>query len=157
MSYAAANDFQKPYLDSSIFFAIIKKETVPCLSGLARWEVAERILRDAERGRYQIYTSTITLAEVRRIRERSVELTQDELTTVARFFRHEYIRLAAVTREIAERAQLLGAQYGILPMDAIHLATAIQLQCDVLLVWDKRFASKFQNEPIEGVRVIEPY
>ena len=154
---AAANDFEKPYLDSSIFFAIIKKETELCSSGLMRWQVAERILRYAERGQYQIHTSTITLAEVRRIRERSVELTQEELTTVARFFRHEYIRLAAVTREIAERAQFLGARYGILPMDAIHLATAIQLRCDVLLVWDKRFASKFRGGPIEGVRVVEPY
>ena len=105
MLRAAANDFEKPYLDSSIFFAIIKKETELCSSGLMRWQVAERILRYAERGQYQIHTSTITLAEVRRIRERSVELTQEELTTVARFFRHEYIRLAAVTREIAERAQ----------------------------------------------------
>ena len=157
MLYAAANDFSKPYLDSSVFFAVIKKESELCSSGLMRWQVAEHILRGAEQGRYQIYTSTITLAEVRRIRGKGVQLTQDELTTVARFFRHGYITLAAVTREIAERAQILGAQHGIWPMDAIHLATAIQLQCDVLLAWDKSFSSKFQDGPIEGVRVLEPY
>lgn len=157
MSYAEVRSFRKPYADSSIFFAIIKKETELCSSGLMRWQVAERILRDAEQGQYQIYTSTITLAEVRRIRERNVQLTQDELITVAHFFRHEYLRVSAVTREIAELAQLLGAQHGIWPMDAIHLATAIQLRCDVLMVWDKRFSARFQGASVEGVRILEPY
>ena len=157
MSYAASRDFRKPYVDSSVFFAIIKREAIPCSSGLMRWEVAERILSDAEQGQYRLYTSAITLAEVRRIKGRNIALTLYELEIVSKFFRNEYIRVAAVTREIAEKAQFLGAQYGILPMDAIHLATAIYLQCDVLLVWDKRFSSQFQGAPIEGVSVTEPY
>ena len=156
MSYAGISGFQKPYADSSVFFAVIKKEAIPCSNGLLRWEVAEHILRESEQGQYQLYTSTITLAEVRRIRERNVELTETELNTVSRFFRNEYLRVSAVTREIAEKAQILGAQYGIWPMDAIHLAAAIQLQCDVLLVWDKRFSARFQGASIQGVRVIEP-
>ena len=151
MSYAEVSSFRKPYADSSIFFAIIKKETERCSSGLMRWQVAGRILRDAEQGQYQIYTSTITLAEVRRIRERNIELTQTELNIVSGFFRNKYLSVAAVTREIAESAQFLGAQYGIWPMDAIHLATAIHLQCDALVVWDKRFSARFQGASVRGV------
>ena len=152
-----ASQFQRPYVDSSFFFAIIKKEETPCPSGLARWQVAERIVKDAERGDYHIYTSTITLAEVRRIRGKQEQLTQNEIQTVQAFFENDFIRLIEVSREIGEKAQLLGAQYGIFPMDALHLATAIHWGCDVLLVWDKRFSARFRDEPIEGVRVIEPY
>ena len=122
-----------------------------------RWEVAERIVKDAERGDYYLYTSTITLAEVRRIREKREQLSQNEIAIVQVFFENEYIRLVEVSREVGEKAQILGAQYGIYPMDAIHLATAIQHECDVLLVWDKRFSSRFQDAPVEGVSVKEPY
>ena len=156
MSFAEISGFQKPYADSSVFFAAIKKEAIPCSNGLMRWQIAEDILREAEQGQYQLYTSTITLAEVRRIRERNIELTQTELNIVSGFFRNEYLSVAAVTREIAESAQFLGAQYGIWPMDAIHLATAIHLQCDALVVWDKRFSARFQGASVQGVRVMEP-
>ena len=122
-----------------------------------RWQIAERIMKDAERGDYHLYTSTITLAEVRRIREKEVQLSQNEIEIVQAFFESEYIRLIEVSREIGEKAQILGAQHGIYPMDAIHLATAVQHGCDVLLVWDKPFSSRFQDAPVEGVRVIEPY
>ncbi len=152
-----AKQFQKPYVDSSFFFAIIKKEEIQCPGGLMRWEIAERIVTDAERGDYYLHTSTITLAEVRRIREKREQLSQNEVATVQAFFQNEYIRLIEVSREVGEKAQILGAEYGINSMDAIHLGTAILWSCDVLLVWDKRFSSRFQDEPVEGVRVIEPY
>ena len=152
-----ANQFQRPYVDSSFFFAIIKKEETPCPGGLVRWQVAERIVKDAERGDYQLYTSTITLAEVRRIREKQEQLSQNEIEAVQAFFENDFIRLIEVSRDIGEKAQILGAQYGIFPMDALHLATAIHWGCDVLLVWDKRFSVRFRNELVEGVWVIEPY
>ena len=152
-----ANQFQRPYADSSFFFAIIKKEEIPCPGGLTRWQVAKRIVGDAEHGDYHLYTSTVTLAEVRRIREKREQFSQNEIETVRAFFENDFIRLIEVSREIGEKAQILGAQYGIYPMDALHLATAIHWDCDVLLVWDKQFASKFQSAPVGGVRVIEPY
>ena len=61
-----------------------------------RWEVAERIVKDAERGDYYLYTSTITLAEVRRIREKREQLSQNEIAIVQAFFENEYIRLGCV-------------------------------------------------------------
>ena len=73
------------------------------------------------------------------------------------FFEHEYIRLIEVNREIGEMAQEFGAMYGIQPMDAIHLASAVWWGCDSLLVWDKRFTRNFQSGPVQGVLVTEPY
>ena len=146
-----------PYLDSSVFFALVKREQIVCPRGLSRWETAKHIFDDAESGKYKIFTSTATIAEVRRIRQRTETLDQAELRQIQEFFQHQFILTIDVTREIAEKAQELGGQYGISPIDAIHLATAIWWKCDVLLVWDKPFSRHFQNFPIEGVRVTEPY
>ena len=156
MPYEQIRGFRKLYADSSVFLAVIKKEAVPCSNGMMRWEVAANIMQDAEHGRIQLWTSTITIAEVRRIRGIDTELAQSELEVVSGFFRNPYINMASVTRAIAEHAQILGAQYDSWPMDAIHLATAVYLQCDALIAWDKRLTTRFQAEPVQGVTVIEP-
>lgn len=152
-----ADLFSKPYLDSSVFFAHIKQEAIICPGGLMRWEIAKHIFEDAESGKYTIFTSTATIAEVRRIKERMEPLDLAELQQIQEFFQRQFIQPIDVTREIAEKAQQLGAEHGINPIDAIHLATAIWWKCDVLLVWDKQFSRRFENDPIEGVRVLEPY
>jgi predicted nucleic acid-binding protein len=152
-----ADPFKKPYLDSSVFLALVKREEIPCPGGLVRWQIAERILEDAASGEYNIFTSTATIAEVRRVRRQDQPLAADELRLVQEFFQHEYIQTIDVTREIAEKAQELGATYGITTIDAIHLSTAIWWECDVLLVWDKRFSLHFEDGPVEGVTVVEPY
>ncbi len=151
------NPFDKPYLDSSVVFALVKQEQIVCPGGLTRWEIVKHIFDDAESGRYTIFTSTATIAEVRRIRGRTEQLNPEENQIILEFFQHQFIQPIDVTREIAEKAQELGAAYGITPIDAIHLATAIWWRCDVLLVWDKRFSQHFENDRIEGVRVTEPY
>ncbi len=152
-----ADAFRRPYLDSSVFFAHIKREEIDCGDGLQRWEVAYRILKDAETGKFTALTSTVTLAEVRRIKVKHEELDEDELVAVRSLFAHEYIQLIEVSREIGEKAQRLGATYGITPMDAIHLATAIWWECDVFLYWDKRLAAALGPGPIENVTLADPY
>ncbi len=152
-----AESFSKPYLDSSVFFAHVKKETIECPDGLKRWEVAYGILKDAQSGLYKVFTSTVTLAEVRRIKIKNEELNESELEAVRNLFAHEFISLVEVNREIAEKAQRLGATYGISPMDSLHLATAIWWKCDVFLYWDKKLAAALGPGPIEDVVLAEPY
>ena len=152
-----ADPFRQPYLDSSVFFALIKQERISGVGGIARWEIAQRILGEAEAGRFLIFTSTATIAEVRRTRTQSEPLSHTELVQVQEFFQLSFIRTVDVTRDIAEKAQILGAEYNLTPIDAIHLATAINCGCDVMLVWDKRFSQQFEHVPTQGVRVAEPY
>ena len=76
---------------------------------MVRWQIAERILEDAASGKYVIFTSTATIAEVRRIRRQDESLDSDELRQVREFFQHEYIQTIDVTREIAEKAQESGS------------------------------------------------
>lgn len=61
-----------------------------------------------------------------------------------------------VNREVAETAQSIGAQYGIAPLDSIHVASAIYAKCEVLFVWDKPLQTKLPST-IEGVIISEPY
>ena len=103
-----AEPFAMPYLDSSVFFALVKREQIVCPSGLSRWETAKHIFDDAESGKYKIFTSTATIVEVRRIHQRTETLDQAELRQIQEFFQHQFILTIDVTREIAEKAQELG-------------------------------------------------
>jgi predicted nucleic acid-binding protein len=150
-----------PYLDSSVFLAHIKEEALPC-RGTTRFQITQEILGGAEQGKYKVYTSFLTLAEVRRLRESGKELTPDELPEVnslfARLLENEWLVAVEVGRAVAEKAQALGATFGMSPTDALHLASAILAGCNVLMVWDKgRFSNLFREGPCEGVHVMEPY
>ncbi len=94
---------------------------------------------------------------MRRIKVKNEVLNEDELKAVRSFFAHEYIQLIEVNREIGEKAQRLGAAYGITPMDSLHLATAIWWECDVFLFWDKPLAEALGSGPIDNVALAEPY
>lgn len=157
----AAFALTKPYLDSSVFLAHVKKEKTLCPDGRSRYEITQRIFGDARDGRFKIYTSAITLAEVRRLKQTPAPLTEEERKTVNELFRefmeHEWLYLIEVNREVAEKAQELGALHNVYPMDAIHVASAIWWQCSPLLVWDKQTLVSRIPSPIEGVHICEPY
>ena len=74
-----------------------------------RWEITQHILNDAEAGHYDIYTSTATIAEVRRLQSRTDRSDEAELRQIREFFQHQFIHTIDVTRQIAEKAQALGS------------------------------------------------
>jgi predicted nucleic acid-binding protein len=61
-----ADPYQRPYLDSNVFIAFVKKEED--VGGVNRYAIARHVLTQAAHGRYLIYTSTLTLAEVHKLR-----------------------------------------------------------------------------------------
>lgn len=90
-------------------------------------------------------------------------MAPDELPAAQKLFtnyiENEWIEPIVVDRRVAEKAQELGASYSMSPTDAIHLASAILWQCNVLMVWDKgTFTKAFDPDvPFEGVQIMEPY
>ena len=54
------------HLDSSVYIAFLKDETIPAHGGLARADLAELIIDAGEAGLIAISTSMVTLVEVRR-------------------------------------------------------------------------------------------
>jgi predicted nucleic acid-binding protein len=130
---AASRQYQKPYLDASVYIGWIKGETN--VKGVNRAEIAAHILRQAERGVFKIVISAWTLAEVHKPRGFD-PLSKQQSRTLLRFFEREFFEFVAVDRLVGEHAHMLCQEHGIRPGDAVHLACAIRASCDVLLAWD---------------------
>ena len=157
-----------PYFDASVFLAHVKEESLPARDGKTRFEITAFLFDLAEQGHFQIHTSFQTWAEVRRLRESRKELTPDELPKVnglfTRYLENEWILPIEVGREVGEKAQELGVIYGVNPQDAIHIASALIADCNVLLVWDKPTflnrlpeGSRPEIKVVEGLEVLEPH
>ena len=143
--------YSHPYLESSVFIALIKGEVV---REVDRGDIAQHILDDASTRRWPIFTSTFTLAEVIKDRSRPM-LTPLEEQKIDDFFKHEYIKLVTLDREVAELARKLARIHNLRPADAVHLASAIKVQADELLTWDEH---NFPiNHTVEGVKIKLPY
>lgn len=143
------DQYQRPYLDSTIFIGWIKGEVVDRVD---RQRVATHLLTLAERKVFKIYICAVTLAEVHKRRRDPVALTPDQDERILEFFEHDFFEVMDVDRQIGEEANRLCRQLGLLPNDAIHLACALRGRSDVLLTWDKSFAAK--KHP--GIRIEEP-
>ncbi len=141
--------YTNPYLETTVFIALIKGEIV---AGIDRGQIAQHILDDASRGRWPIFTSTLTIVEVFKKRNQPT-LTIVEEQKIDAFFKHEYIKLVTLDRHVAEQARRLAREYNLRPADAVHLASAIKAKADQLLAWD----SDFPRTTIEGVEIKEPY
>jgi len=141
--------YTNPYLETTVFIALIKGEIV---EGIDRGQIAQNILDDASRGRWAILTSTLTIVEVFKKRNRPV-LTETEEQEIDAFFKHDYIKLVTLDRYVAEHARKLARVYNLRPIDAVHLASAIRVKADQLLTWD----NDFPRTTIEGVQIREPY
>ena len=152
---------ERPYLDASVFMAHVKQEPKVCPSGQTRYEITTNIMAGAEKKKYALYTSVITIAEVRRLKESKKELTKDELdefnNRFAEFTEHDWMIPIAVNRDIAEEAQKLGAKYGIFPMDALHVASALYWNCNVFMVWDKNTLISKLPKKLNNLYICEPY
>jgi predicted nucleic acid-binding protein len=133
--------YRKPYVESSVFIAFIKGEmrdngTHDCKKAV------DSILELAERGKFKIFTSTLTVAEVFK-KKNANPLTSQENDDLRPYFRESYIQLIEVDRDIAERANELCRLSSIDPQgralrpnDAIHIACAERAGCDVLFAYD---------------------
>lgn len=146
---SVANGYKKPYFDSSVFIAWVKGEKI---GKIDRGKIAHCILSEAERGNFKIYTSTLTLAEVHKLKSGSV-LPNGQSDRIIEYLERSHIVLIDLDRRIGESANRLCRKYGIYPNDAIHFASALKAGCDILFAWDNRF-SKVKGE---GLSIIEPF
>ena len=119
--------YRKPYFHSDLFVAWMQTEA-DINAGGDRSEIVDHIYRLARRGQFQIYTSSLTLAEVQRDND-------DYLLT---FLENEFFVIVDLDRTVGEEANRLCRQYNISPSEAVHLASADRAGCDVLLTWNAK-------------------
>jgi predicted nucleic acid-binding protein len=136
----------KRYWDSCAFLAWLQNEA-------DRVDACRDTIEQAKRGEVLLVTSALTVAEVLWIKE-GPRLTSDKATLLNRFFRRSYIRVVNVDRATAERSQSLVWADGIRPKDAIHVATALKYQCDVLETFDGGLIGK--SGQCDGLLIREP-
>ena len=139
-----ANQYLRPYLESSVFISWINGEFTK--GGIDCKKTVGHILKLAEEGLYKIYTSSWTLAEVHK-RKNGSELDDKKSKAILKYFEHDYIQIIDVTRARGEEAHVLARQYGLKPTDSVHLACALRGKCDVFLTFDPDFNSIKNKDP----------
>ena len=147
--------YTRPYIESGVFISWIKgaADASPTVD---RGGISRHVLKQAENGEFPIITSYLSIAEVFKKRgDGQQRLTDEENGRILKYFESDFIIFVELDRSIAEEANRLCRQYRanhLMPNDAIHLASALRAQCDVLLTWDKDLVSV----PYPGIRIENP-
>jgi predicted nucleic acid-binding protein len=125
---------QLRYWDSCCFIAWLAKEE-------DRVDECQGVVRAAEAGRLQIVTSSLTIAEVVKLKHHRV-IPPEVGHAVRKFFRQPYILIRELDRFLAEEAQALVWDQGINPKDAVHVATAMRVGVVQLDTFDRALIAK---------------
>ena len=128
------------YWDSCCFISRLQRDA-------ARISNLEYITDEAAAGRIQIIKSTMAIAEVCYLnRHADDEQTEKDAELVARFFDNEYITVVQLSRTIAEEAARINRQHGAKPADAIHLATALAADAQIVHTYDNKRLLKLDGK-----------
>ena len=106
------------YWDSCCFIGWLAEEE-------NKVDACKEVLDIAEAGRLTIVTSTLTLAEVVKLKGGHSPLPPESEERIDQFFKREFIVIRQVDRKVGELARRLYWQLGIDPKDAVHVATAL--------------------------------
>lgn len=116
------------FWDASCFLALLNDE--------AGAEDCEQILEQAKQSRTDVYVSPVVQVEVVRPRRSPSPVPQEARDRIREFFENDYIKWRMIDRNIANESQRLCWDYNLHPRDAIHLAVALDLRCDLLETFD---------------------
>jgi predicted nucleic acid-binding protein len=122
---------ERVYWDSCVWLGVLNDE--PDKMDSARW-----LIERAERGEVEIWTSTITLAEVYKVRQGDADPEADK--KLDDFLSQSYIVHVQVDQDVAmEARRLLRAKLPGLrkPYDAVHLACAVWHDIETFHTFDR--------------------
>jgi predicted nucleic acid-binding protein len=140
-------EFKRPYLDSSVYIAAISLEAGRC-------DIARQILEAADHGNIQIVASTWVAAEVIKMKGETEPLSLEREVEIDSIFQNKQITWVELDLNVAVEARHVARDHGLRPGDAVHLASAIRGNADVLLRWDGRFKGL---PKIAGIDICDPY
>jgi predicted nucleic acid-binding protein len=120
---------EKHYLDSCVFLGFLNREPDKFID-------CKNLIRAAEEGLIDAYTSDFTGAELVKIKDPNLsdEETEEIIQSV---FNWSWLNLIAFEREVAYISRHLSRRYKLKPFDALHLATAIRHGVDYFNTTDK--------------------
>ncbi|MBN2081495.1 PIN domain-containing protein [bacterium] len=137
------------YWDSSCFLGWFNNED-------DKVSKLKAVVQEAESGHVVIVTSTITLVEVFRMKNRP-RIPQENEEIIQAFFDNPFISLRNVTPAIAIKARLLLLKYDWLrPYDATHAATALHYSVDTIDAFDSDILRLNEQEEFAAIDVAIP-
>ena len=145
---ASRNINVRRYWDSTCFLSVLNDE------GDA--QACERILEEASRSRTEVCVSPLVQVEVVRPKGSPRPLAEKLRNKVRTFFENDYIKWRMIDRKISNDALRLCWEHSIHPRDAIHLAVAIDLKCDLLETADGNLLNLDQKIPSTSLRICRP-
>jgi predicted nucleic acid-binding protein len=132
------------YLDTCLFFSVIKKEP-----GL--WQVPLQILLAAARGDLKLCASALVLAELSSFKGDVDPTEQDHV--IEQYLLQGDIEWMELDLFTAQDARKLCSRYRLRGADAVHLASAVRRGVDYFMSNDSKFP---YGATIDGVRVRTP-
>lgn len=142
---ARPDRIERALLDASALIGVIKGE--------AEFECLKTLLAAVDRGEVTLVESTAMLAEVQPEHTRDTELHALARDAVRALLESPTTELVDVNAVVARKAGQLRVKHNMSTWDAVHLATAILANVDVLIVRD----GKFPKCEYEGVYVTAPF
>jgi len=140
----------KYYWDSCAFISRIQGDP-------EHIKILEHFTDKAAEKEIPIVTSSLTVAEVCIInREASLEEKLQDIDLISRFFDNDYIYIIQVSRHLSTEAAKISVEHGIKPPDAIHLATAIDANCQVIHTYDEKLLKRDGNIGVPPLTICKP-
>ena len=136
------------YWDSDCFLGWLQAEE-------DKFELCRQVLNRAAAGEIVIITSALTLAEVLAVRGRE-KIGPDKRKQVTDFFKRTDITCMSITRTVAELARELVWDHGVMPKDALHVASAMHAKVDVLNTFDADLLAKNGQMGNPGLKIEKP-
>lgn len=113
------------------------------LKGAARAEPdCQQIIDSAERGETEIVVSALAEAEVVKVDPAD----PDSETKIREFFARPYVIRVALDIRVAEMAREIVRTYGLKPLDAVHVATALRAKVPTLETFDQEMIDKVNGK-----------
>lgn len=126
-------DRPKFYWDACAWIGLINQEP-------DKIAACQHVIGVAQSGTAEIWTSTLSLAEVfkKKCAGQQVAISEPDDTTFENFLSQDYVVQVQVDQDVGLLARRLLRKYTKLakPADAIHLATALLNDCDELHTFD---------------------
>ena len=148
-----AGRYHKPCLDSSVFIGGLNGEIV---NKIKRRVVLDYLWEKAQAGEFSaIYISAFAIAETYK-KKGQLKANDGVYDEFLEFINESFVRVIELDRETALQAHELCRQYagkGLMPSDAVHLASALRAGCDVLWAWDGPLTAITHPD----IQIEEPY
>lgn len=122
------------------------------LAGKVRAADCEKIWNQARNRELEIVVSTLAMGEVAKLEGQT---DADAEAKIKQFFEERWVVPAAYDITTAEKVRDLVRRYGIKPIDAAHVATAIQHHIPLLETFDQEMIDKVngkEGNPLVAIR-----